>query len=485
MPRLTHQHIARIAEEIGTLAGARVKAVHQENEHRFRLALEHRGARRDVVLDLDPDLPRAHLAEHIAAPGAPTALAHVLRNMIQGAHLEGARALAGERALALTFSLAGLARTLWFEGFGRQANLYLLDEHGVVRATPRGAVAKARAASVGTHFAPSAPRADEGPPEPVPPEPVPTEGASAEVEALVQTAGETEAFARRKKELERWLKTSLSKATGARAALEQMLERAAKAPELRRKGELMRASFHLLRPGLAHVSVPDHTNDPPTMVKLDLNPRRSAGEQVAACFHEAERAERGALEARARLPAALEAGARAELALARLAALRDLDALALLEAEVGIAKRPARKAGQPQAPATPWRTFCSLDGWAILVGKDARGNDSLTLKKAQPGDLFLHVRGGSGSHVIVPTPRGKSVPKETLLDAAELACLYSERSAAEHNEVDYVEKRHVRKPKGSPAGLVQLAMSKTLRVRRDLPRRERLRATPSQPMTGQ
>ena len=480
MPRLTHQHFARIALEIGALAGARVKAVHQENEHRFRLALEREGARRDVVLDLDPDLPRAHLAEHIAAPGAPTALAHALRNLVQGAHLEGARSLAGERALALTFSLAGLARTLWFEGFGRQANLYLLDEQEVVRATPRGEVAKARGAGVGVRFVPSLPRADDGPPERGP-----TGGASAAVEALAQAAGEAETFARRKKELERWLKTSLSKATGARAALEQMLVRAAKAPELRRKGELMRASFHLLRQGLAHVSVPDHASDPPTMVELDLDSRRSPGEQVAACFHEAERAERGALEARARLPAALEAGARAERALARIEALRDLEALAALEAEVGIAKRPARKAGLPQAPAAPWRTFCSLDGWAILVGKDARGNDSLTLHKARPWDLFLHVRASSGSHVIVPTPRGKSVPKETLLDAAELACLYSERAAAEHNEVDYVEKRHVRKPKGSPAGLVELALSKTLRVRRDLARRERLRATPSQPMTGQ
>ncbi len=480
MPRLTHQHFARLAEEIGTWAGARVKAVHQEGERRFRLALEREGTRRDVVLDLDPDLPRAHLSAHVPAPGAPTALAHGLRNLIQGARLEGARALAGERALALTFSLAGLARTLWFEGFGRQANLYLLDEHGVVQATPRGDTARARNASVGTRFVALPPRADDDPAEPEP-----EGGASAAVEALARDAGDAEKLARRKKDLERWLKTSRSKAAGARAALEQMLVRAAQAPELRRKGELMRASFHLLREGQRRVSVPDHASDPPTMVELVLDPHQSPGEQVAACFHEAERAERGALEAEARLPAALEAGLKAERALARLGALGDLDELEALEAEVARGKRPARAPGAGPAPAAPWRTFRSLDGWAILVGKDARGNDSLTLKKARPGDLFLHVRAASGSHVIVPTPSGKSVPKETLLDAAELACLYSERSAAEHNEVDYVEKRHVRKPKGSPPGLVELATSKTLRVRRDLARRERLRSTPSQPMTGQ
>ena len=85
------------------------------------------------------------------------------------------------------------------------------------------------------------------------------------------------------------------------------------------------------------------------------------------------------------------------------------------------------------------------------MGKEARGNDRLTLHEASPHDLFLHVRGASGSHVLVTTPRGKSVPKETLLDAAELACLYSQRAKAEHNEVDYVERRHVRKPQGRAA----------------------------------
>jgi predicted ribosome quality control (RQC) complex YloA/Tae2 family protein len=115
-----------------------------------------------------------------------------------------------------------------------------------------------------------------------------------------------------------------------------------------------------------------------------------------------------------------------------------------------------------------------LDGWPILVGKDARGNDQLTTRHAAPGDLFLHVRAASGSHVIVPTPRGKSVPKETLLDAAELACLYSSRARAEHNEVDYTERRHVRKPKGSPPGLVELLRARTLRVLRDDARRQRL-----------
>jgi predicted ribosome quality control (RQC) complex YloA/Tae2 family protein len=213
-------------------------------------------------------------------------------------------------------------------------------------------------------------------------------------------------------------------------------------------------------------------------VEIALEPKRTAGEQVAARFHEAERCERAGVEARARLPEAR----------ARLAALEGIGARLTPEADAGTVEALAREAGleggargRPKAkgpvPAVPWRTFVSQDGWTMRVGKDARGNDRLTLHEAAPHDLFLHVRGASGSHVIVTTPRGKSVPKETLLDAAELACVHSQRAKAEHNEVDYTERRYVRKPRGSPAGLVELERSKTLRVRRDDARRARLRAS--------
>ena len=473
MPRLEPHHYVALAREIGGHAGARVKAVHQEGEHRFRLVLEPDGRRLDLVLDLDPDLPRAHLDEHQPAPGAPTALAHALRNLLAGARLVGARTVEGERALALDLSLGGLARTVWFEGFGRQANLYALDETGTVGVTVRGTVAKTRGAGVGSRFVPTPPRVLDAPETVTAAERVLPAEPSAAIRRLAEDAGQADDLARRTKDLERWLKTSLAKAQGAAAALEAMEARAQAAPALRRRGELLRASFHLLRTGQSHVRVPDHTLDPPVEVDLELDPARTPGEQVAACFREAEKAERAAAEAQARRPQIVAAIARAEDLLARLQEAGDPDALAALEAQAG------RRTGQaapraPQAPALPWRTFLSLDGWPILVGKDARGNDQLTTRHAAPEDLFLHVRGASGSHVIVPTPRGKSVPKETLLDAAELACLYSSRARAEHNEVDYAERRHVRKPKGSPAGLVELARAKTLRVLRDDARRQRL-----------
>ena len=220
---------------------------------------------------------------------------------------------------------------------------------------------------------------------------------------------------------------------------------------------------------------------------VELDATKEPGDQVQHCFARARRLRRAAKEARSRHGDAPALLAALEDALTQLAPDADeVDDLAAfvedLPASVHADARNALK--DPAAPsakkgpktATPWRTYISKDGWTILVGKDARANDELTIRKAKPQDLFLHVRGSPGSHVIVPTPKGKTVPRETLLDAAELACHFSPRAKAERNEVDYTPRRYVRKPKGSPAGLVHVDRAKTLSLRKDEARRARLLA---------
>ncbi len=283
------------------------------------------------------------------------------------------------------------------------------------------------------------------------------------------------------------LKAHARRARKASATLGKALDEAERAEELERKGELLRGAFHLLEPGLAAVVVPDYTQDPPQDVRIELDATKPPGEQVGHCFARARRLRRAAKEARSRhgdAPALLEA---LEAALERLdpSAQDDVDLAAFVETLPASVQADARNAlrdpGEGSAKKGPktaqaWRSYTSADGWTILVGRDARANDELTLRKARPQDLFLHVRGATGSHVIVPTPRGKTVPRETLLDAAELACHFSVRRKAARNEVDYTPRRYVRKPKGSPAGLVALDRSKTLSLRHDEARRARLLA---------
>ena len=135
-----------------------------------------------------------------------------------------------------------------------------------------------------------------------------------------------------------------------------------------------------------------------------------------------------------------------------------------------------RKPGK-QAKRLPYRTFTSADGHRILAGKGGRDNDETTLKVAGPHDLFLHVRGVPGSHVIVPLRRGEEVPEQTLLDAATLALHYSKSRSASRAEITYTPRKYVGKPKGAKPGLVSVQRERVLRLRREPERLARLLMT--------
>lgn len=117
----------------------------------------------------------------------------------------------------------------------------------------------------------------------------------------------------------------------------------------------------------------------------------------------------------------------------------------------------------------PYRTFV-VDGFEILVGRGEEDNDHLTFEVAQPDDLWLHVAGGTaGSHVVVRNPDRGEVPRSVVEAAAAAAAWYSKARGAPRAEVHLCRARDVSKPHRAPAGLVELARWKSLRVAPALP----------------
>jgi predicted ribosome quality control (RQC) complex YloA/Tae2 family protein len=112
----------------------------------------------------------------------------------------------------------------------------------------------------------------------------------------------------------------------------------------------------------------------------------------------------------------------------------------------------------------PYRTLL-LDGFEVLVGRGAEENDFLTFHVGKPADLWLHVAGGTpGSHVVIRNPDHAEVPASVIEAAAELAAWYSKARGSPRVEVHYCRVRDVSKPRGAPAGLVQLSRYRSLRV---------------------
>ena len=93
-------------------------------------------------------------------------------------------------------------------------------------------------------------------------------------------------------------------------------------------------------------------------------------------------------------------------------------------------------------------------GYAILIGRNAKNNDLLTKQYAHKEDLWLHARDVTGSHVVIKNQPGKKFPAPVIERAAELAAFYSKRKTDSLCPVIVTPKKYVRKLKGMPEGSV-------------------------------
>ena len=112
------------------------------------------------------------------------------------------------------------------------------------------------------------------------------------------------------------------------------------------------------------------------------------------------------------------------------------------------------------------REFRSSAGLRILVGRNNRQNDKLTLKEADRRDLWFHTQKIHGSHVILCTGGGEADMK-SMEEAAMLAAWYSQAGESANVPVDYTQVRYVKKPAGARPGMVIYEPYQTLFVTPD------------------
>ena len=97
--------------------------------------------------------------------------------------------------------------------------------------------------------------------------------------------------------------------------------------------------------------------------------------------------------------------------------------------------------------------YVSSDGYHMYVGKNNLQNEELTFHFASGNDWWFHAKGVPGSHVILKSG-GDEVPDRTFEEAGRLAAYYSKNRGNEKAEIDYIEKKHVKKVNGSRPGFV-------------------------------
>lgn len=107
----------------------------------------------------------------------------------------------------------------------------------------------------------------------------------------------------------------------------------------------------------------------------------------------------------------------------------------------------------------------TVDGYTVLVGRNNKENDYLTLKYANKSDIWFHTKDFHGSHTILKIDSNVSIPNDNVLvEVAKIAAQHSKAKNSSNVPVDYCEVKYVKKPSGSKPGMVIYSNNKTLNV---------------------
>ena len=217
-------------------------------------------------------------------------------------------------------------------------------------------------------------------------------------------------------------------------------------------GELLNTYGYGAEPGAKSLQALNYYNN--QIITIPLDPMLSAGENAKKYFDKYQKLKR-TYEALITLTKETEEEIQhlSSISTSLDIALKEEDLVQIKEEliESGYIRR---KGGTKREKVTskPFH-YLSSDGYHIYVGKNNYQNEDLTFKFAVGNDWWFHAKGIPGSHVVVRT-NGEELPDRVFEEAGKLAAYYSQARGQEKVEIDYTQKKNVKKPNGSKPGFV-------------------------------
>lgn len=135
--------------------------------------------------------------------------------------------------------------------------------------------------------------------------------------------------------------------------------------------------------------------------------------------------------------------------------------------EFGYVKRRKGNQKKLKFKSKPFH-YLSSDGYHMYVGKNNYQNEALTFQFASGNDWWFHAKQMAGSHVIVKVPRGEELPDRTFEEAGRLAAYYSKGKDTPKVEIDYTQKKHLKKTPGGKPGFVIYHTNYSLMIEPDI-----------------
>ncbi len=261
------------------------------------------------------------------------------------------------------------------------------------------------------------------------------------------------------------------------SALRGDLAQASEADALREQGEVLKCQLDAVPQGADSVQLPVPW-EPPRQVHIALRRDLTPAANLARIFRRARGFSRRQGEIGARLASAEARLAELErLAAATRALTPGPDAAAAVAALCAEAAPLGVRVHTPAPPGAPQKArarttmlpsgvqrWTSPAGDEVLVGRNAKANDVLVTRLARGRDVWMHVRGRAGAHLLLRRQKGATTPNSVLSACAMLCAWASGVARGDRVDVTWTEARHVRKVKGTAPGLVYVSEEKTLYV---------------------
>lgn len=232
-------------------------------------------------------------------------------------------------------------------------------------------------------------------------------------------------------------------------------------------GDLISANMWRIQKGDASITAENFYEENNPEMRIELDARKTPSQNVQHYYSEYKKR----VTAEEKLAVQIQRG-KEELqyldsvfdALTRADSENDIIQLRLELREQGYIKSGGSKVKPPKA--LPPMEYKSSDGYTILVGRNNRQNDQLTLKFAEKSDIWLHTQNITGSHVIIVAD-GETPPDRTIEEAAVIAAVNSKGRNSDLVPVDYCLAKYVKKPSGAKPGKVIFTNYSTAFVKPD------------------
>lgn len=257
-------------------------------------------------------------------------------------------------------------------------------------------------------------------------------------------------------DLTKLLNNHIERAAKKIVILEKTLKDAENKDKFKIYGDLLTANIYRIEDGMKTIEVENYYEESCPLVKITLDPSLSPSQNAQRYYKKYNKAKTALTEASKQLSASRDDLAYLESTLSMVEhseSVEDINAIRSELADQGYISRRLKTQKKKPTASKPMH-FVSSDGFDIYVGRNNTQNDYLTTKFANTSDWWFHTKDIHGSHTIIKLGIDKDVPRQTIIEAAQLAAYFSQARESSQVPVDYTVIKNVKKPNGAKPGMV-------------------------------